>query len=63
MKIRVGFWYFLVLLTVAVGLSSAQTKAAGAAKNVSRSAMDRDLLEVTIPRLEELYRSRKYTVT
>jgi Asp-tRNA(Asn)/Glu-tRNA(Gln) amidotransferase A subunit family amidase len=25
--------------------------------------MDRDLLEVTIPRLEELYRSHKYTVT
>src|SRR2546430_2291721 len=25
--------------------------------------MDRDLLEVTIPQLEELYRSHKYTVT
>ena len=25
--------------------------------------MDRDLLEVTIPRLEAIYRSHKYTVT
>ena len=25
--------------------------------------MDRDLMEVTIPKLEELYRSHKYTVT
>jgi amidase len=25
--------------------------------------MDRDLLEVTIPKLEQLYRSHKYTVT
>ena len=25
--------------------------------------MDRDLLEVTIPQLEQLYRSHKYTVT
>ncbi|HEX3374102.1 MAG TPA: amidase, partial [Edaphobacter sp.] len=69
MKIRVGFWYIFVLLTVAGGSLSAQTTVGGAtAKNGSRrvmdrSAMDRDLLEVTIPRLEELYRSNKYTVT
>ena len=25
--------------------------------------MDRDLLEITIPQLEQLYRSHKYTVT
>ena len=63
MKIRVGFWYFLVVLTVAGGSLSAQTTAASAAKNGSQRAMDRDLLEVTIPQLEELYRSHKYTVT
>ena len=63
MKIRVGFWYFLVLFTVAAGSLSAQTKAAPTAKNGSQHAMDRDLLEVTIPQLEELYRSHKYTVT
>ncbi len=62
MKIRVGFWHFLVVLTVAGGSLSAQTTAS-TAKNVSQKAMDRDLLEVTIPQLEELYRSHKYTVT
>jgi Asp-tRNA(Asn)/Glu-tRNA(Gln) amidotransferase A subunit family amidase len=66
-KIRVGVWYFLVVLTVAGGSLSAQTTAAStatsAAKNGSQHAMDRDLLEVTIPKLEELYRSHKYTVT
>jgi amidase len=67
MKIQVGVWYFLVVLTVAGGSLSAQTTAAStatsAAKNGSQHAMDRDLLEVTIPKLEELYRSHKYTVT
>ena len=62
MKIRVGFCYFLVVLTVAGGSLCAQTTAS-TAKNVSQKAMDRDLLEVTIPQLEELYRSHKYTVT
>jgi amidase len=63
MKIRAGFWYFLVVLTIAGGSLSAQTTAASSAKNGSQRAMDRDLLEVTIPQLEELYRSQKYTVT
>jgi amidase len=68
MKIRVGFWYFLIVLIVAGGSLRAQTTSGAAAKSASRSAidrsaMDRDLMEVTIPRLEELYRSRKYTVT
>jgi amidase len=65
--VRVGVWYFLVVLTVASGSLSAQTTAAStatsSAKNGSQHAMDRDLLEVTIPKLEELYRSHKYTVT
>jgi amidase len=63
MKIRVGFWYFLVVLTVAGGSLSAQTTAIFTAKNASRHAADHDLLEVTIPQLEALYRSHKYTVT
>jgi Asp-tRNA(Asn)/Glu-tRNA(Gln) amidotransferase A subunit family amidase len=63
MKIRVGFWHFLVVLTVAGGSLSAQTMAVSTAKSVSQHAIDRDLLEVTIPQLEELYRSHKYTVT
>jgi Asp-tRNA(Asn)/Glu-tRNA(Gln) amidotransferase A subunit family amidase len=67
MKIRVGFWYFLVLLivllTAAGGSLMAQTTTGAAAKSVSQKAMERDLLEVTTPRLEEMYRSHKYTVT
>jgi amidase len=63
MKIRLGFRYLLVVLTMAGGSLSAQTKAASTAKGASQRAMDRDLLEVTIPQLEELYRSHKYTVT
>jgi Asp-tRNA(Asn)/Glu-tRNA(Gln) amidotransferase A subunit family amidase len=63
MKIRVGFRYFLVVLTIAGGSLSAQTTAVSSAKGASQRAMDRDLLEVTIPQLEELYRSHKYTVT
>src|SRR5260370_18883345 len=62
MKIRVVFWYFLVVLSVAGGSLCAQTTAS-TPKNVSQKAMDRDLLEVTIPQLEQLYRSHKYTVT
>jgi amidase len=63
MKIRVGFWYFLVVLTIFGGSLNAQPAAASPTKNASQSAMDRDLLEATIPHLEELYRSHKYTVT
>jgi amidase len=63
MKIQVGVWYFFVVLTVAGGSLSAQTTAASTAKSVSSRAIDRDLLEVTVPQLEELYRSHKYTVT
>ena len=63
MKIRLGFRYLLVVLSVAGGSSGAQTTAASSAKGASQRAMDRDLLEVTIPQLEELYRSHKYTVT
>jgi Asp-tRNA(Asn)/Glu-tRNA(Gln) amidotransferase A subunit family amidase len=63
MKIRVGFCYFLVVLTVAGDSLCAQTTAASSAKNAGHRSMDRDLLEVTIPQLEELYRGHRYTVT
>jgi amidase len=63
-KIRAGFWYFLVVLTIIeTGRLHAQTAATSTGKNASQEAMDRDLLEVTIPQLEQLYRSHKYTVT
>ncbi|MGA8729867.1 MAG: amidase [Terracidiphilus sp.] len=41
----------------------AQTKAAPDAGRQPMNAMDRDLMEVTIPQLERLYREHKYTVT
>jgi Asp-tRNA(Asn)/Glu-tRNA(Gln) amidotransferase A subunit family amidase len=67
MKIRAGLWSFLAsflaVLTLFVGSLSAQTAAVAATKNPSQGAMDHDLLEVTIPQLEEMYRNHKYTVS
>ena len=63
MKIRAVFWCSLVMAVTFCGALNAQTAGASSAKSVTQSAMDRDLLEVTIPRLEEMYRSHKYTVT
>jgi len=64
MKIRAAFLYLFVLLTIAkTGCSYAQSAAASTKANVVRQAMDRDLLEATVPRLEQLYRSHKYTVS
>ncbi len=62
MKIRVSLCCFLLLVTIFGGSLSAQT-AASTAKAAPQNAMDRDLLEVTIPQLEEMYRNHKYTVT
>src|ERR1700748_754468 len=62
MTLRVSLWSFAFMLAVFSGALSAQT-AARAAKNVPQGAMDRDLLEVTVPQLEEMYRTHKYTVT
>jgi amidase len=63
MKIRVGLCYFVIVLTVAGGSLHAQATASSTSKSASQHAIDRDLFEVTIPQLEELYRSHKYTVT
>ena len=64
MKIRATLCHLLVALTVLkTGCLYAQTTASSTGKTVSQGAMDRDLLEVTIPQLEQLYRSHKYTVT
>src|SRR5271170_6108992 len=67
MKIRVGLsyvlgHYFFVALNLSVGPLQAQTQPAPA-KPPLQDAMDRDLLEVTVPQLEELYKSNKYTVS
>ena len=63
MKIRVGFWYFLVVFTMTGGFLNAQTATPPPGKSALQETMDHDLLEVTIPQLEEMYRSNKYTVT
>ena len=63
MTLRVSLWSFIFVLVVSGGALSAQTAARTAAKNVPQGAMDRDLLEVTVPQLEEMYRTHKYTVT
>ena len=47
----------LTLLGTGPTLTQAATRAADSA------AMDRDLMEVTVPRLQELYRQHRYTVT
>jgi Asp-tRNA(Asn)/Glu-tRNA(Gln) amidotransferase A subunit family amidase len=58
----------LLPLTIAIaavfaGPADAQIRTSRAAGIKASPAMDRDLLEVTIPRLHRLYASHKYTVT
>jgi amidase len=60
MKTRSSLCSLLLFLAIS-GLPS--DAAADARNGTTTEAMDRDLLEVTIPKLEELYRSHKYTVT
>jgi amidase len=63
MKIRVGIGYVFIGFALFGGILNSQTSAARSAKNHSQEAMDRDLLEVTIPQLQKMYLSHKYTVT
>ncbi|MEI9981017.1 MAG: amidase [Edaphobacter sp.] len=60
MTIRVCVGCFAVAFAAGCGILGAETKAAPATKS---TAMDRDLMEVTVPKLEAMYRSHKYTVT
>jgi len=60
MKTQAAFGYLLVVFTL---LTTACSTAPSIKNTASQSAMDRDLLEVTIPRLEQLYSSHKYRVT
>ncbi len=64
MKIRASCCHLFVVLTIfKTGGLYAQTPAPSNQKSDSPEVMDRDLLEVTIPQLEQLYGSHKYTVT
>ena len=49
-------WYAILALGVF-------TAPAFAGSNTAQDAMSRDLLEVTVPQLEQMYRDHKYTVT
>src|SRR5271168_1874294 len=66
---RVGLGYLILLTTCGTSSLWAQTAAATphtpskTAPGATQQAMDRDLLEVTIPQLEAMYRSHRYTVT
>src|ERR1700734_477982 len=61
MKMRPRPWYMLLLLTLlAYGFMDAQATTPSVS---TEDAMSRDLLEVTIPELEQMYSSHKYTVT
>ena len=63
MKIRVCLRCFIASLSASCAVLGAQTTTAPVVKTASVSAMDHDLMEVTVPRLEAMYRSHKYTVT
>ncbi len=64
MKMRPRPWYMLLLLTLlAYGLMDAQSTSPSVSADSAQDAMSRDLLEVTIPELEQMYSSHKYTVT
>jgi len=55
---RLNKWSILAALSLAC--SATVTAQTGASR---QAAMDRDLLEVTIPKLEKMYAAHKYTVT
>jgi amidase len=63
MEMRRRPWYLLLLLSLVYRPMDAQAPAPSTSDNFAQDAMSRDLLEVTIPELEEMYRSHKYTVT
>ncbi len=58
MKMRPRRWYLLLLLSLL-----GQGWMDGQSTPAVQDAMSRDLLEVTIPELQQIYRSHKYSVT
>jgi amidase len=56
MNVQFICWYLVLVLT-------AFAMPASAGNGAPQDAMSRDLLEVTIPQLEQMYRDHKYTVT
>jgi amidase len=63
MTLRAGSCYLLIVLSLLNAICLyAQTGTPSASSSAAQAAMDRDLLEVTVPQLEQLYRNHKYTV-
>jgi len=60
MRRQFGFFSLVLLLAIDCEILSAQARPA---TGISAKAMDRDLMEVTVPQLEAMYRNHKYTVT
>jgi Asp-tRNA(Asn)/Glu-tRNA(Gln) amidotransferase A subunit family amidase len=59
-----GVWYGLAGVALLVGASACPCNAQPSQTTArTTTAIDRDLPEVTIPRLQSMYRSHKYTVT
>jgi amidase len=64
MKTRSALSCCLLLFLAIPGLRlGAQADLPSDTNSAAQKAMDQDLMEVTIPQLEDLYRSHKYTVT
>ena len=64
MTLRASSCYLLVVLSLLnASWIYAQTGTPSASRSAAQAAMDRDLQEVTVPQLEQLYRSHEYTVT
>ena len=64
MKMRSRSWYLLLLLPLlGRGWMGALAAVPSAGNDPTQDSMSRDLLEVTIPELEQMYSNHKYTVT
>jgi amidase len=55
--------FLLALAAVEAGCSRAPATMSSTGEAASQQAMDHDLMEITIPQLEQLYSDHKYTVT
>jgi amidase len=59
---KAGRWFVVVALLLAASVCPSNAQQARTSSQIA-TAIDRDLSEVTIPSLESIYRSHRYTVT
>jgi amidase len=57
------FLLIILGLQLAVAQTATSSQSSAAAATTQQRKIDRDLMEITIPKLEELYRAHQYTVT